>query len=157
MKKMIKILIIVLLATSFSKCDRFRASHYPIYLINNAEHSIGFYFALGGRYGTRYPDTLLPKTNQYIVREVKPGRTFFFYSGTRWEDIFSKKPEGIMSAFIFHTDTLNRYTWEEVRDGYMILKRYDLSLDDLQRLNFHIYYPPTEAMRNIRQFPPFGQ
>lgn len=28
-------------------------------------------------------------------------------------------------------------------DNYMVLQRYDLSLQDLQRLNWQISYPPT--------------
>ena len=47
-----------------------------------------------------------------------------------------------LSVFIiFHSDTMEKYTWEEVRDGYEILKRYDLSLDDIKRLDYTIVYP----------------
>ena len=141
MKKMIKIILGLLLTTNLYYCERAMDKKYPVYLINNAGHSIGCYFSLGGDYGVLYPDTLLPTTNKYIVSEIKSGSRYIYDSGIEWVEIYSKLPKDTMSVFIFHTDTLKKYSWEEVRTGYKILKRYDLSLEDLKKSNYTIVYP----------------
>ena len=71
-------------------------------------------------------------------------------------------------TFIDHSfsDTLNLYVfdafiventpWEVVARDYLVLKRYDLSLEDLQKLDWRVTYPPTEAMKDVEQYPPYG-
>lgn len=132
----------IFLITVCSKCEKIAMDYsYEINLVNNAEHSIGYYFADGGKYGTFYPDSL-PETNKYVIYDIsevlRPGYEHHY---PNWEKYFQALPNDTLSVFIFHTDTLNKYTWGEVRDGYMILKRYDLSLEDLKQSNFTISYP----------------
>jgi hypothetical protein len=142
MKAMIKIFIFIILVTNLSKCEKaVMDKRYAVYIKNNAEHSIGAYFALGGKLGTLFPDTILPETKQYVITEIKPNTIYIYDSGIKWEEIFLKLPKDTMSVYIFHTDTLYKYPWERIRDDYMILKRYDLSLEDLQDLNWAITYP----------------
>jgi hypothetical protein len=61
-----------------------------------------------------------------------------------------------LHIFIFEENVLATYTWEEVVDNYMVLKRYDLSLQDLQQLNWQISYPPSGAMKDMKMYPPYG-
>ena len=137
-----------------SQCEMDKS--YTIDLINKSGHKIGYYFALGGQYGTFYPDSL-PITNNYIVYDMNKEIASGAHSGLSWDRVFSQLPKDTMSIFIFHTDTLNKYTWEEVRDRYMILSRYDLSLQDIVNLNHTIPYPPTEAMKEMKMYLPYGQ
>lgn len=133
--------LIILLLIVYNNCEIAMDYSYEINLFNNADHSIGYYFAAGGKYGTFYPDSL-PETNKYIIYDInKVLRPGFEHHYPSWEKFFQTLPMNILSVFIFHTDTLNKYTWEEVRDGYMILKRYDLSLEDLKQNNWTITYP----------------
>jgi hypothetical protein len=134
-------MISISLITVCSSCKYLISDRsYVIDLVNKSGHNIGYYFATGGIYGTFYPDSL-PLTNEYIMYDISkvisPGEE----SQLSWERFFQELPKDTLSVFIFHTDTLNKYSWEEVRDGYMILKRYDLSLEDLKQCNFTITYP----------------
>jgi hypothetical protein len=136
----ISLLSMVLLAIC-SQCELAMDYSYGIDLVNNSGHSIGYYFADGGKYGTFYPDSL-PETNDYIMYDInKVVRPGFEQHYKSWEKFFQNLPYDTLSVFIFHTDTLNKYTWGEVRSGYMILKRYDLSLEDLREMEFKIIYP----------------
>jgi len=153
MKNTIRFSLIILLIAIFNRCGDVR---YPIILTNNSKHSIGCYLASGGYYGTQYPDTLLSATNQYIIKDIKSGGRYYYDSMIRWEEIFPKLRKDTLSIFIFHNDVLAKYTWDDVRDQYMILKRYDLSLDDLRYLNFKIPYPPVEMMKDMKMYPPYG-
>jgi hypothetical protein len=58
--------------------------------------------------------------------------------------------------YIFDYKVLTTNKWAEVRDNYMVTQRYDLSLDDLRRLDWKLSFPPTEEMRNIKMWPPYG-
>ncbi|MDD3161853.1 MAG: hypothetical protein PHX49_08010 [Bacteroidales bacterium] len=139
-KPMILLMIIFLLVNS-SGCEELAMDrYYVIDLENQAEYSIGYYFATGGKFGTFYPDSL-PETNDEITYDIsevnKPG----YMGHLKWSKLFRELPHDTLSVFIFHTDTLKNNSWEEVRDHYKILKRYDLSLQDLEKMHFKIVYP----------------
>ena len=51
-----------------------------------------------------------------------------------------------MDIFLFNVDTLYTVPWDTINKNYMILIRYDLSLEDLERLNWTVTYPPTKDM-----------
>lgn len=120
----------VLLLTVCSRCELATDHSYVIELINEADHPIGYYVGAGGKYGTFYPDSL-PQTNEYVVYNIEDSYPQGVESHISWDEYFDSLPHDTLSLFIFHTDTLNKYTWEEIRDGYKILKRYDLSKDDI--------------------------
>ena len=142
-RKLFLIPIFALLATCFYSCGDFvLGSRIGFYIVNNADYPIGFYIADGGPYGTYYPDSL-PETNDYIIYDIRnviqPGIKIRHCPS--WEAYFKDQPFDTLSVFIFHTDTLNKYSWEEVRDGYKILKRYDLGKDDLENMHHQLVYP----------------
>jgi len=131
----------LLLITICSQCERTAMDKsYEINLVNKSGHNIGYYFATGGKYGTYYPDSL-PESNEYIVYDISKVLRPGYESHLSWEKFFQELPKDTLSVFIFHTDTLYKNSWEKVRDGYKILKRYNLSLEDLKQSNFTITYP----------------
>jgi 3-deoxy-D-arabino-heptulosonate 7-phosphate (DAHP) synthase len=67
-----------------------------------------------------------------------------------------------MSVFYFHPDTVAKYKKEEIQRNYKVLRRYDLSVEDIQKLKNKndvpvITYPPTEATKDIKMYPPYGK
>lgn len=60
-----------------------------------------------------------------------------------------------VSVFIFDAEILVTTPWDTIGKYYMVLQRYDLMLEDLQKLNWTLSYPPTEAMKNIKMYPPY--
>jgi hypothetical protein len=55
---------------------------------------------------------------------------------------------------------LDAYTWEHessqaIIDNYLVLQRYDLSLEDIRQLGWSLQFPPTEAMRHMKMYPPY--
>jgi hypothetical protein len=56
---------------------------------------------------------------------------------------------------------LDAYTWEHessqtIIDNYLVLQRYDLGLEDIQKLGWSLPFPPTEAMKDMKMYPPYG-
>ena len=50
-------------------------------------------------------------------------------------------PSDTMMIYVFDAKTLKVNTWETVKSNYLVLRRYDLSLQDLESLNWIIAYP----------------
>ena len=61
------------------------------------------------------------------------------------------------TLYVFDAAVVENTSWGVVARDSLVLKRYDLTLEDLQRLNWFITYPPTEAMKDIKMYPPYGQ
>ena len=58
------------------------------------------------------------------------------------ESIFKNElTSDTLSIYVFNADTVDLQGWGYVRNGYKILKRYDLSLMDLKNKNFLVDYP----------------
>ena len=136
-----KLIVSSVLSLALTGCPEFTMDPLKdrVYIKNNSPHSIDTYFAYGGNGGTAYPDTTLP-INDYTVKDIKSG-TQYPFDVNSLESTINRLPADTLSIYIFHTDTLKKYSWQEVRDGYKVLKRYDLSLEDLKRMNYTITYP----------------
>jgi hypothetical protein len=126
----VKIVICILGVLLFKTC-KFPDEQHFIIVTNNANHEISFYV------GETYPDTSIVQTKPHLWT-VQPNSSFNVSEWGTMKERFRKIEK--LSVFIFHTDTLNKYTWEEVADKYMILERNDLSFEDLKR-NFTVTYP----------------
>lgn len=159
MKKLTIPICMLAISVMLSGCpDWSMDKRYPLYIFNNSERGIGFYLALGGNNGTYYPDTILPKSNQNLIsKKINPSSTYYCASGYPWDEVINDLTSDTMSIFIFHSDTLDKYSWDEVREGYKILQRYDLSLKDLQKLDWSVTYPPSPEMKDMKMFPPYKE
>ena len=125
---------------------------YGINVRNESSQEISFFVASLG-WENLYPDTLLP-TDELAFRRIAAGRSGNRYSDLKWDVIIGELPADTLSIFILDPVVLDSTPWEEVRDNYRILKRYDLSHEDLERLGFRVIYPPDDTMEGVRIFPP---
>jgi len=126
-----KIAICILGVLLFKTCKFPDEGHF-FTITNNANHSISYYV------GESYLDTLIVQDKPHL-RTIQPMSSSKDSDWGTWKERFSKIEK--ISVFIFHTDTISKYTWEEVADKYMVLKRYDLGLEDLKQRNFTVTYP----------------
>lgn len=141
------LIAIIMLAASRCLVEDF----YVITVRNDLGKSV-FFFETGLPEDSQYPDTLLPAVKPDLA-EIKSNERFRIYSRTKWEDVFSSLRSDTLSVYFFDSDTLNKYDWSKIREGYKVLKRYDLSLQDLERLNYLVTYPPTNEMKGIKMYP----
>ncbi|MDL2224545.1 hypothetical protein LJB92_04445 [Bacteroidales bacterium OttesenSCG-928-M06] len=136
----------------FSQCINDHLSRgFDLY--NNSGKPISYYMPRV-RY-ISYPDTTLPlkSPNPYMFN--KEWHFSFGDIGYHENDFFEGMETDTISIFFFDPDTLAAYDWSIIRNEYKILVRYDLSHSDLRYLEWEIYYPPTEKMKDIKMFPPY--
>jgi len=67
-----------------------------------------------------------------------PSKYSYWDSKEKWGDIL---PSDTISMYILSKDTIDKYSWDLIRSGNRILKRYDLSIKDLEKQNWTITYP----------------
>ena len=126
--------------------------HYTIPFYNNTEADL--YIDTSDR----YPDTTV--TNLYGGPNIKIQAQSVNSDGLRdywvtYETIFRdgrQYPNDTLIVFVFDAKRLeeDRHHAENA-----LLVRYDLSLQDLQRLNWMLSYPPTERMKDIKMWPKY--
>lgn len=148
MKKIIIPIILFVGCSGTCKKNPFVEKVYSIKVVNHSSQWINFFDS------RVFPDTSLPVSKPYYGAG-RPNDFSYLDSRLDWPDVFVKLPADTLSIFIISNDIVTTYDWDVMRSGYKILKRYDMSLHDLKKLNWTIIYPANEVMKNIKQFPPY--
>lgn len=84
---------------------------------------------------------------------AEPGLYFEGYGGS-WNLILNET-DGYVSFYVIdcsYKDTLDNHL--QYKD-YPVLVRYDLTIDDLEGLNYIVEYPPIEQMQSVHMYPPY--
>jgi hypothetical protein len=136
MKKTFIVLIIIFISLFYSCGDKnpFATTRYQILIRNNSNKNISFFDS------RVYPDTAMPLIKPYYGTSFSNGSSGID-SESKWETIIDNTPKDTLSIFITDFDTMVYKPWNEIRTQYRILKRYDLSLQDLQNKDWTITYP----------------
>lgn len=134
----------------FISCE-FPNQTYKFRIVNNSEKTLYFDRSISNR--SVYPDTLISETK--VQLKVSPHTTSYQGGLISTEEVFKKYSIDTLSIYFFDADIVDNYSWETIREEYKILKRYDLSIEDIQLLDYEIPYPPTEVMKGMRMYPPY--
>jgi len=130
---------------------------YSLYLKNNADYSIIYFTGINiNPLPAVYPDTTLLVDSFSLEARIQPGENMDLWArGIKIKELFEDLPADTLSIYLFHIDTLKNNTWAEVQAGYKILKRYDLSLEDLEHLDYKLSYPPDAKMSGVKMYPSY--
>lgn len=112
---------------------------WSISLHNTSNHAISFY-AGSPAVGHVYPDTTLAAA-LVPMQQILSNKYGSWEIGYSFEKFFQELPKDTLSLFLFHPDTISKYDWNTIRSQYKVLRRYDLSLQDLQQKNYTVTYP----------------
>lgn len=138
--KIIVLLFFTLVLCSNS-CEKapFVDKAYRIIVINNSSKDVYVHKAdLDAE--RQYPDTLLPTSNATFLK-IPAKKRGYFDSKTTWEENVKDLPSDTLSVFFIDGSTFENEEWDTIRDEYLIIERYDLSIEDLEKSNFTITYP----------------
>ncbi len=127
--------------------------YFKYKIVNNSDMTIAFcHYTLtmvasehenDNKYTGLYPDTLLPPEDlKTLCKKIDPMSDCRLGVRMPKETIINRYGENdTLLFFVFSPDTLNKYSWDEIREGYKIIKRYDLRIEDLESMNWTITYP----------------
>jgi hypothetical protein len=141
MKKICFLSVIILLLYG-SACEKMMEHKYTVMLDNKSVTRL--YAAVGmtgeGTAGI-YPDTSLPARVPIFSTITPRSVGYIIYSSINIEAIFEKElPKDTLSVYLFDADNVDASSWNTIQSQNKVLKRYDLSLQDLQQANFIITY-----------------
>jgi len=125
---------------------------YTINIDNNSA-GIVYFYAYDEFSEIQYPDTVLPSTNPGPTK-LGSGARFYIRDREPWAELINELSSDTLSIFFFADNTYEDSSWSAISNQYLILKRYDLSIEDLERINFKVPYPPDETMEGIQMYPP---
>lgn len=153
MMRFFKIMICVaLISATLESCESWGGIQ-ELGFVNNSEMDISFYpyslWPISLKNGQFYPDTLLKDTfststvMRFIVN-VPPHNSRGIETSFNHREI--KKgmipyESDTLMFFLFSTDTLKKYSWDEIKRDYKILKRYDITGRELNALDWTLTYP----------------
>lgn len=140
MRKMnIMILILSFLSCVFidSTCKKDKDKHDLIMFTNNSNKII---FVKGS---WDYPDTTINFSNLALAGNFYKVSANSSDDPLRIKDTYEGRFEQCekLIVFVFDSQVLESTPWDTIKVKYLILMRYDLSLADLQKLNWTITYP----------------
>ena len=104
--------------------------------------------------GTSLPDEkpvcelVAPATNLQIY-------PYEFIMGQRNDWTKSLSDTDTIRVFVFDSKQYEETDWFAIRDQNLILQRYDFSRADLDVMGWHIAYPPTPEMKDIKMWPSY--
>lgn len=138
--KVIKVMLIgcfqlVLMSNSCKKDSSYY--DYRLKIINKSNKTIY------GDFYQSYPDTTLSLHSHFdnASEKAASNETITLVRGGSWDNAFKEEIHQKLMVFIFDAAVINTTPWDTIRKNYLILKRYDLTLEDLQKLNWSITYP----------------
>lgn len=140
MKRVILLSWSAIFILCFSSCKTpFLDVFYNLLVSNNSPKKIRVYLA--DEYAEKqYPDTSLPYLRP-TMRGISTGKQGYFDSQIPWENRLKKLPADTLSIFIIDDDVFQKVPWDSIRINYMILHRFDISIQDLADNNSWFYYP----------------
>ena len=118
---------------------------YKFNIKNQSENELYFYI------DSKYPDTTITVEN--TTNRILPMSTFRLGGFRTQNKKFEEAVNDTLSFFFIAKETLENNYWSEIKTNYLILKRYDVSYNDFESVDFEIVYPPTIEMENIRMYP----
>lgn len=90
-----------------------------------------------------YPDTSLVFTVSpfnHNPDKASPGAAIKIVHGGSWEEAFETNIHQKLIIFVFDAAIADNMPWDTIKKNYMILKRYDLTLQNLDSLNWTVIY-----------------
>lgn len=137
-KIMRTITLLILLIVIITSC---RKDYYDTKLnfVNNSDSSIyvissDFYKDTAYVYANYYPGN---DPNQFKI-ETHETKIPIMPIGS-WERVYEE--EDTIAFYVFDAQILETIPWDTIKSKYLVLKRYDLTLEDLVRQNWTITYP----------------
>jgi len=139
MIKIMKLILFIAIFLTLTGCpDKYKYPDYILEIKNTSTKDLVY------NYDKLYPDTLLwdesPFSELNIEQLIIPAKSIeeigFF------DDQFSGMAQGQkIRLFLFDREIIDTNPWDTIRNNYLVLRRYDLSIEDLNQLNWVITYP----------------
>jgi hypothetical protein len=104
-------------------------------IVNNSQRNIGLDVSF------QFPDTTLSVVSNRDCSEILPQTVCYAKTRHGWKSEIQRNDYGVIILFISDNDTIRKYGGDVWREQYLVLKRYELTEQDLEAMNWTITYP----------------
>lgn len=148
-----QVVILFILSIGLCACpDEADNADNAINFYNNSSSDVYIFFGYptGEKGEAIFPDTMITSQRR-LTTLIKKNGGYAYYEYRHFKD-----QPSVYHLYIFDADTVKKYSWDEIRAGYKVLKRYDLNIENgLKEFNSVITYPPSENMKDVPMYPPY--
>jgi hypothetical protein len=99
--------------------------------------------------------------NEDMVVSANSKKHVLMIMHATWETLLKDAHTDTLKLFVLDYAKIRDYPIDNKMDSVpfdsVFIQRYDLTIPDLDNLNWTLSYPPTEAMKDIKMWPPYGQ
>jgi hypothetical protein len=88
-----------------------------------------------------FPDTSLSDIGFCCSDKLNPKTSCVSNLLDGWEDEFKRNENKMLMIFVLDAQVVETVPWDTVEKQYPVLKRYDLTMEDMDSLNWTITYP----------------
>ena len=134
--------VFIVLVSLASSCKKNKEVGDELITVNNSDHKIRVIINFN------YPDTNFVSLRECLgcVTSIEPNSSYqhFYFPNNKygWKDRISENNiHNTLTMYVIHGDTLLNNTFEEIQEDYNILRRYELSVEELESMNWTITYP----------------
>jgi len=138
MKKVIALLFGLLLVVC-CEASNSKDFHQLITIVNKTDKTMYV------DWSTQYPDVNAykskpdPSLNGFSKVPANESTDQILASKSSYESIFENRiPSGVMMIYVFDGVTLETQGWEHIKSNNLVYKRYDLTLQDLNNMNWKV-------------------
>ncbi len=128
-------------ALAFTGCNKYGIDEeeYLFSLYNNSDAVIGWYIPVPGNRAEDEPELpkYMPETIANPYKHIFPGDKYQFLS---YEVSDFYLPGDAVKLYIFKTEVLSQYTWDEIREHNMYEYCYNLTVTELKENGRKVYY-----------------
>ena len=150
------LIITVSCLSGCSFCETLVGTEYGIYMRNDTDKRIIVWGTYNQTLGTGLPEER--PAGELIVPsadlDISPFE-FIMVQGHDWTKSLSDTDT--IRVFVFDSEKYEETDWSAIRDQYLILRRYDFTQADLDILGWHIAYPPSSEMKDIKMWPSYEE
>lgn len=125
---------------SSNNCKKGGHGDNRLTIVNNSNASI---FTL---LQYNYPDTSINDESwsylayNYLV--VESQKTEKLWNSIKWDKVIQNKNEhNMLTVFILDNEIVNNTPWAEIQSNYLILQRYELTIEQLDDMGWRVTYP----------------
>lgn len=143
LRRIYKILLLCMLFFIILSCKDDERYHEKMYFDNTSNSPVYIEWS-----SSVLSCLLSERAKNHWYDHVYPKKSIVLYNFDTWESFFLHSSD-TMRIYIADAEKVN------VDDTTNLLVRYDLSLYDLQELNWHLTYPPSIDMKDMTMTPSF--
>ena len=121
---------------------------FTVDFTNNAGYQLIGMFDIGGNENNTAKIILSQGDGYFVLAESLGSLESTFYA------MF---PNGIMQLKLYNSEILVCNSEYNDELDKCLLQEYEISFDDLEKLGWHLYYPPTPEMKDIKMWPPYEE